>query len=452
MPAPVGSKEALIVAVQEPDIDQVLAQQRARVHEFKFSPWQVENLLNQALDLLERNQRERTAYDDLRARWIEQCANIYAEKQEVAILQSRVAAGTHRLDQITEQEELDIQKLYVNRTPVDGFTGWDETLRVMKVAWHKSVERGDPVGEHAHAAQFYIATSNHRREEKKIIPQERRVALATADAKRFEETVIYLEDVLNNKAAAMNAGGAFNYQERFEALKAQMTADFDDAVLRLEAAYEGMQAFFGYGEAKSEIRLPDDRKLESLATWTRKAVAWMVAFTHQDQAVTSSISLRSVMGKQWDKVIQNLKKEEEQEFTFRWDGGTLKNAYFVRLIGISAYYIGKATDKTLQMKVRLPEHAISRQRTGTVDVEQSLPTCQMGRIRHANSQRPPEIVGTNSLRNASPIGRSGAAGLWTISIASAWPDANASGGIEDIILELQVNVNGNISLPSPLRQ
>lgn len=442
MPFTLNSKQELNTAINLPSVDEILLQQRQKIERPTFSPWKVETLLNQALDLLDRNQREMSKYNELRARWIELCTSVYAEGQELAILEGMKDRNVHTLSKRIDETTRDGMVKYLDKTTSEG---WDEIWRCLGVAWSVSVNKGDQVGEHNYASQQRTSKKEYIKSEAEKAAFDLKVQQSEEESNKFANTLVYLKDVHDAKIQAMNAaGGALNFSEQSNALLEQMQIDYDDAVLRLEAANVGLKNFFGYGHGNGEEDLAKPYSLDGLVSWARKSVAWMIAFNHKDQSATSIISIRERAGEKWGKLVEAIKNGNEYEMMFQWDGGALKGASCVRVTGISAAYIGDYPLHLFKLRIQLPIHAISRQHGQEVTLEQELPACVIGEVRHINASQEPETVGGFSLRNASPLGNNTAAGFWQVNLSNALPGPNPNLNLQDIIIRVKVNVNGDL--------
>lgn len=105
--------------------------------------------------------------------------------------------------------------------------------------------------------------------------------------------------------ALRNRDGAFNFDSKAQAAAVRLCADLNDAVERITAAAEGLDTLFGYivalPQGPDPSRPHDGVDLDALYLWLRNALAFLVAFQLRDQIVTLPVSLRTLIGDAaWD--------------------------------------------------------------------------------------------------------------------------------------------------------
>jgi hypothetical protein len=438
--------EHLTAAVSLPRVNTILSKLNLDPHARSvFSDWQVEVLLNQAQELLERCQRERTQYDDLRVKTIITSIDFFAEESELALQEGRVGDGTTRLAETIEKLERTANDKYVASQAEGKVQGWDDTINALHGAESAAVKAdSNGVARWSTRAEKNLRILERVRQLGVLDAQTTRVALAKKDWQRLENSITSMRTLRDMKSEAItNPDGALNYKERYEALEAQIAIDFLDAYARLGAARDGMARLFGYG-ANGEPDLPDGHPpLETLVAWTRLAISWLVRFGHREQTFSVSISLRKSIGEaEWTRVVGEMDARSVSNVAFSYSIGPPLNGYlYVRTVGISAVAVGDGFGGRLALSIRYPEHALSQQRTGAkldwllIDQE-ALPSAYLGRVEASSSNRAPEIVGTISLKNASPISADGQQGHWKVQIAAA---GGSLKGLSDIYLELNVS-------------
>lgn len=250
---------------------------------------------------------------------------------------------------------------------------------------------------------------------------------ANAKFKRRRTKVARKYQDLKAKAST-DEDGILNYSKRLNPLKKRFQNDFRDALARLKNAQKGLKLIYDYGEplpiGESRIEYFDDCLI-----WTRKAIQWLVRFSGKDQGTIYPVSVRNTIGKENWKNSMDLRLFEfdlSNEFLNR-----LKN---VRLRGISAFY---STDKEkfnriIQLEVKAPSEAVVRvtdSSNGLID-QSHLPPVILGRVASRNFTREPDLIGVTSLHNASPIGK------WEIRVLG--PQQLELDKIEDLQIDLHL--------------
>lgn len=444
-------------ALAKKDINDILADNVLPANPDQFSIWQVETLLNQAQDLLERCMGERARYDDLRAKYLITCIDFLAEESELFLQEARVKeekAGISWYQHGIQSLERDADRTYVSEADAPpGSPGWQKIMEMMTGARSASQNLREIVQSHSLAGEEYKTKRLHEREVKTVEAKEKQVLLAQADAERFDATVKYLRAIRNKKSDAITKpGGAFNYEERFTPLETQISADYTQAWGRVAAAYLGLKTLFGFEDqpkppevAPRAAGLPPPKVLENLIVWVRDAISWMVRFTHSDHSFSIVIPVKALVGDiEWKRALSDLQANGKSLLEFKWDGSRLDRYCFVRAAGISASYVSKDCDGVLQIDVAFPHFAISNHWTKTGPVkskieQKTLAPCRLGRVVNSLTPRPPDVAGAISQRNASPIGDPNLDGNWRFQIDVVSKRESDMRKISDIELELQLN-------------
>jgi hypothetical protein len=216
------------------------------------------------------------------------------------------------------------------------------------------------------------------------------------------------------------AEASLQYLDRAKGICTKLLTPYlKDACDRCVAAYKGLQEIFGVDSADP---LPADAAdIDALAGWSRRQVSFIARFGHLDQGLTVSIPL-------------SVKKQNggSQDLSVTVPQSTFPPYFYIRLRSISAFVETAGEPRLFAVEVRLPKSAIYATNGGQIKADQSrMPTCILGRVTARNVARPPEAGGTVSLINASPIGFNDEP--WEIQVRSLQkPVAN----ITEIVLEL----------------
>lgn len=407
----------------------------------KFRPSQAEALLGQAQELLDRLQRERSQYNDLRLKALETRLQIFTEARELQEINRRLQPSDPVPIYMMLQRAAEIENTALARAkeeflgiPRDpnatwqNVFGWLENGQVAAQNSHNGISTASFISE-----RFRTFLEKRTRDEMQPA-QAVRTTLAMEDAKRFASTAAYLGAVADIKASALSPGGPLDVQGRVDALATQIQIDFDDVYARLVSVNQGIEEYFGYIGQK----LPDKSgELEPLILWTRRVVSWMVAFAHTDQAAIISLQLSGLVPKTWKADLKTLNEGEQASFEFAWDGSDLDDFGLVRLTGVSITLEG-AEDVLAEAIFLPPALARAQDLDGKWRdvIRQPMDPCRIGRIESRLISRTPELCGTVSLRNASPISaKKGQGRTFQLMLKKL-----SGGNITNVNIELAVNV------------
>jgi hypothetical protein len=231
-------------------------------------------------------------------------------------------------------------------------------------------------------------------------------------------------------------GGVLKYSEQIEPLLKSAEQDLAHAVVRLSAASDGLAALFGYQRhfPVGGSNTPFD--FDTCMQWARDAIIWLRTFSRHDETLTIPISLKRVAGDTWF----NGRASGNWQFTISDDsaqaaGLMLKDRRYVRVRGLSAYVDGITTWENWQIKIKLPQDGKVRFRDNSIHSlpeQAKMPSVWLGRVTRRQEARAPEVVGSTTLLNASPLGR------WQVSALSQSADGGPLEKVDDIIIELTV--------------
>jgi hypothetical protein len=422
---------------------------------YSFFTWQVESLLNQSQELLERIQRESNQYDELLARALEISLQTYHEAQELENLKARLkkAAPIHN-DDVPADSQPAINKLAATAADFDyeamrnaaartkepiANTSWASfDSRLLNVQNEYQKNPRNEIGINQTVATRIQQYLEIYAKELLIPGTKNRAQLAYADAEQFERSLEYLDQIAQAKAAAFNPNGVYDFGPKLDRLCAQFTQDFIDVFARLRAAEKGLSQFFNYDGSLPYSGLPSDLNQSTLKDWiiwTRKASAWLVAFGHSEQVSTIVLPLSSLPGAKWTAQLADLQAGKNCVYEFDWDGGRIgQTQFFCRLRGISAIVIADI-EFVLAGSVIPPINAKTKVSDSLwKDVTQAVAPCILGRVASHKMNREPEREGVLSHRNLSPISGNFASTKWKIELQKI----SGVGVIGDVHLELSV--------------
>lgn len=226
--------------------------------------------------------------------------------------------------------------------------------------------------------------------------------------------------------AAVSPDGVLNSSRRLPAIKRRFEQDFNNALGRLKAASQGMEILFGY-----KTPLPNDTQsidfFDDCLQWTRSSTDWLIRFARLEQSYVHVVSLRDILGKSAFKEGRSNRKWKIHIGHVSFPGMS-----HVRLRGVSVFVDDALIKRTWRFKLQAPEKSeikISGGATRMLNQSVIRPVI-VGRAAEYGSAREPDINGTSSLLNASPIGE------WEIELWGETPSAENLSGLDDIILHL----------------
>ena len=445
-----------------------------------FSFMQVEPLLDQAADLLDRALRDRATYDELAAKYVRLKMEIEEYAELDAIHAEEEANGVYDVPAAVSASEQNATAInHKQRTWLSGLIqkgleedfSEDQKKKLLHVeTWTaylsgRAPYKPDTAGQwttydyidykingqkqsvSGHLWDFSITKWNHS-----IATTVRNIALNRAI---HESDALVAEGRLPGLVAAakwdaLNAGfmrrrtliarkfqdikarlvtepdGALNFGKRLESLRNRFQRDFRDALARLMAAEQGF--FHLYGRADP---LPKDVDsidyFDKCLLWTRTSIQWLVRFARREQAIVMPISIRMLVGDEaWAQGKKNggwqvnLAKTIDQDLAH------------VRLRGLTVIAIS-AADALWRVRISVPKKATVKHLSGAiVPIDQSdLPPASTGRATRRDAIRAPDVIGVLALRNASPMG------LWEVAVEGSLP-AVSRDALDDLQLDLEL--------------
>lgn len=377
-----------------------------------YKHWQVEVLLNHAVELLERALRASDIADEYWIKQVQLALEIRTDEEvtnysEVESLSIAEAAKSEAETQVTHWESLSGNCTGMPINEVGHLAA--------KNIVHETVKYGhsanQPATRNNAAVELVRLTSEHRARTAELI-----ASAARSDLQKEMNT--RSKKLRTDKKELAENAGALDYGVRISRLlQKQLVPDLLEAYDRCVAASDGLEKI--YGVKPDALPLPgtpytlaDARNfIEELWVWTTSSIRWMARYTQDDQSFTLTHVVGSFRLDTW--------------MAFEIPSASLATHKHVRLRGLSAFVDASKPDPTAVFTVDLavPESGTYLQASGRfgVEVDQPLPVCRLGRVTVRNANRAPEIGGTISLMNASPIGASGA--KWGARVTAANPAA-----------------------------
>jgi len=273
------------------------------------------------------------------------------------------------------------------------------------------------------------------------------------------EKAFLAQEVLRQKLAITSArlrydakkkltqpGEPLDYSTQADRVFARISRDLREASHRLLVASDGLRRVYGYAQ---EYSLSYGRgregggvedKIESSVLWCRDAIQWLSAFSQHDQAFSTVISIKEVVGAAWPTLAQ----VDGSRVEFDVSPDLFKDHRYVRLRGLSAVTSMSGGSSPLYCSVSVPAYGVffGDPRTGgetdRLPVDQrDMPTCTLGNVNERRLPQSPEIAGAISLMNASPIADPGPERHSKWSIVLSRVVSGPVSGLEDVLLEIR---------------
>jgi len=164
----------------------------------------------------------------------------------------------------------------------------------------------------------------------------------------------------------------------------------------------GLKEIYNYEmKVLADTSNPFDNALLSI----RDAMEWLVKFASQEQNYVLAVSVKSTAGDAWDSGFSDDKISGA--WKFRLDNSMFPEQLFVRLRGLALSVETEDQRAIFQALTRVPPRGEVHYFDAGADTELDqtrVPPVRIGRVQRQDSVRAPDVVGTVSLQNVSPIG------------------------------------------------
>ena len=229
---------------------------------------------------------------------------------------------------------------------------------------------------------------------------------------------------------ASQPNGVLNYTPRIRASERRIAMDISAIYERLVSVNAGFSLLFD--TRSPDIPTPAFGLVEQLVEWTRKAIDVYQWKTYFDTSSVIRISLSKALGPEFlSKLLRGA--------SFSIDWNDLPDCVLARLRGASMSFAPKEGSKvqSLTLKVKPPSSASFRYGESPeppADLKKQFlnytPECVFGRVHSSNAAQAPDILGTTSWNNASPVGE------WFAQILGPHPHGTPLADIDDIYLDI----------------
>ncbi len=217
-----------------------------------------------------------------------------------------------------------------------------------------------------------------------------------------ERTEVVRDEMYLKRLLATCSDGVLNHKQRMDGIQLRFHRDFRDAISRLKAAAQGLKQIYGYSVPFPDDNLPN--YFDHVLDWTRGAIRERVRFSHYDQNLAFPLSVRSLCGGD--------EKWREGRTKGQWKCRLTENMMpiglrHVRLRGISAFIVddAKSPSGLWQVTVRAPRRSMCRMLNDHVEFldQNEIPPCWLYRTTDRQDRREPDVVGAVALHNVSPF-------------------------------------------------
>ena len=226
--------------------------------------------------------------------------------------------------------------------------------------------------------------------------------------------------------AASLPDGVLNHAKRLPGIQQRFLLDFSHALLRIYTAFKGLSEVYGYN---TPIPVPSEAEgknyFDEIVLWLRSTIQWLIAFSTRDQSVVIPISVREMVGEDnW------FASGPSGEWEFNLPTDFFSDMAHIRLRGLSIVVVPRidleqysnvaSSSKLYKFTVTPPPRGESLHLSGESNiVDHSLvPPCLLSRVQSRDSRREPDIVGVSSLHNVCPVG------TWKVQLLGGIPSRN----------------------------
>lgn len=433
-----------------------------KMEQFSFRFWHVEELINQANELLERCVRDRNSYDILREKAARLIIELWESRDQIEQFKSEQETLIRALPIEIAQLKADAHKIeydwsseamahYANLIDPDEIKfdphinyAIDGMSKVEYGNWHRNIPDAntqEALGKFHYEITLRTTLSHMASLTAEIgrvaadrDASQRNVRLETARRAAAERSMQSRQTILSVKQYLARSRNALDFFSQVMALRNRFIGDFTDALARLRIAQQGMYRLYGYSSELPSISLDivevtraSDRHgfedgtedhfvcggpLDRMSIWARSAARFLVGLSQQDQNYVRVISARRTVklekGLTWESLLSSNK--DRIDFELSVGPEMFENQSGVRLRGLSVVIVPKAGKKaqgSWNCELVPPEIASYRNVMPGSDwadsVQQPAPTIFLGRLKCQDEHDNVDVVGLRSLHNLSPI-------------------------------------------------
>ena len=260
-----------------------------------------------------------------------------------------------------------------------------------------------------------------------------------AEAAPLKTSLDFRVEEVQRKKELSAPGRPFALNERRDLALKRLCRDYEEAVDRACVAQQGLRKLYDHVGASAPLPTEAETlgtSITALSTWIRNSLEWLSGYHLREQSFTRVVSVRSLLNRNAWVLLKH--SRESYSVKLQLPADLFRGHDNCHLRGVAAALVGEVGTVPWSMMLRLPDEAVYERNGQSVELDQSDRTsCLLGRVENHRSARPPELCGTATLRNASPVGRSNLGGLWSLEIVKPVGATSESfGHLEDVILEI----------------
>jgi hypothetical protein len=234
------------------------------------------------------------------------------------------------------------------------------------------------------------------------------------------------------KYSAISKGGALDYVSRLANLEDRQQSDVSQAFARMVAIDLGIKRV--YGTSVAGFPSQETFSLQGAITWLRKASDLVNRFALTDQSYVMRISLL-------EELKTDLLNGIDQGWSFILPKIRFNKQCLIRLRGIAVYVVDEKGESFYGLDVTAPTDTATvwypGATSGTQLDQTAVPVCCVRGAGSRSIPKPPEVLGTPSLHNISPLGK------WNIQMLGQSVQVARSMKLRDIQLDLYIAAQNN---------
>lgn len=385
-----------------------------------FRYWQIEPLLNQAADILDRCMVAKRLADDHWVRLAQLRLELQADDDANDELQRERTDGAWSAEAARLRSNRDLRS---HKVPNDVY-------KAKNLPDIGNLKRREILDNSAYNGAEYTSGANGRdgsyagvvrnanglelledyfSEQADLL----RIGQEDKAAVRKEASAAAAENLRQAKKDLTQTGGPLDYESRIDRIvQYQLVPDLVDAWGRCVTARAGLEAIYGWGPKFLPLPtiavggLGDPAFVESLSAWVASAIRDLLKLSHDDQLFSVCVPLGPV--------------KANTPTMFDVPADLVSGFQLVRVKGVAAVIDEQTTDSvSLQLWAPVDGYypvQIGRRRSLRAVAQGDRPPTRIGRVAAALSPRPVEIGGAASLCNAALLHKSGKG--WKVEVAS----------------------------------
>jgi len=414
--------------------------------ESRFREQDVEKLLDEAADYLERGLGTRTEWQELYEKafrtYLEiseavKTAEISLQEEQAGMLELPIIDAQAQVDGL-EGRRLALLNITENLLAQGSVAILARDAAIVASLNQKYEDQGTAM--ELTREQVANALNVHKSEiDAEVNETTARLGSDSAGAKRTLATVTALKTSTKARRdlvraltetklrQAVKSGGAFYYPDRLSPLEERYRHDFEEALPRMYKAAMGLEHVYNFDSASHSLPSRDKAGeptfFDDCFQWVRNSTSRIVALTRQDRLVTVTVSLTPIIGPPWQPGLTS---------------GTLQFDLTATNVGIPPAFMTSPSGKAIRPRLRgfgldiiePPSKATARVRK--CNVKLAGIDCLAGKVLPMNPNRSPDMIGSGEFWNLNPFSS------WELDFTRPTLHDNHLQSVSDIWLTLTV--------------